>query len=58
MAMKTMIMDMQAKDREIILCGDPQVTEKILQKLPLSATHRIIVAETMDQAVAMIPILC
>jgi SulP family sulfate permease len=53
-AMKTMILDMQAKDREIILCGDPQVTEKILHKLPLSASHRIKVTETMDQAVAAI----
>jgi len=53
MAMKTMIVDMQAKDREIILCGHPQVTEKILQKLPLSATHRIKVTETMDQGVSL-----
>jgi SulP family sulfate permease len=53
MAMKTMIVDMQTKDREIILCGHPQVTEKILQKLPLSATHRIKVTETMDQGVSL-----
>ncbi len=53
-AMKTMILDIQSKNRAIILCGDHEITDKILQKLPLSAKHKLKVTETMDKAVALI----
>jgi SulP family sulfate permease len=53
-AMKTMILDIQSKNRAIILCGDHEITDKILQKLPLSAKYKLKVTETMDQAVALI----
>lgn len=53
-AMKTMIVDVQNNNREVILCGDHEITDKILQKLPLSTKYKLKVAETVEQAVAMI----
>jgi len=53
-AMKNWIMDMQAKDRQIILCGSLKITEKILQKLPLSSRQKTKVTETVDKAIALV----
>jgi SulP family sulfate permease len=53
-AMRTMILDFQTKDRKVILCGNPQVIERILRKLPLIAKGKVGVAETIDQAVKLI----
>jgi len=53
-AMKGMILDVQSKNRTIILCGRPEITEKILQKLPLGAKHKLKVVDTMEQALALI----
>ena len=53
-AMKNMILDVQGKNRAVILCGDHEITGKILQKLPLSSKHKLQVVETIDQATALI----
>jgi len=49
-AMKAMILDMQAKNRTVILCGDKAVTDRILKKLPLDARQKINAISSMDEA--------
>jgi sulfate permease, SulP family len=53
-ALKTMIMDIHSRNQEIILCGNAGVIGKVMQKLPLSARHRLKTAETIDQAIALV----
>jgi sulfate permease, SulP family len=53
-AMKTMILDVQTNNRSIILCGDHEITDKILQKLPLSAKYKLSVIDSLEHAVMMI----
>ncbi len=53
-AMKNMILDVQGKNRAVILCGGHEITDKILQKLPLSARDKLNVTETIDEAVKLI----
>lgn len=53
-AMKAMIVDMQRKIKTVILCGNREVTDMLLHKLPLSARHKLKVTETVDQATALI----
>lgn len=53
-AMKTMIVDVQRKIKTVILCGDREVIGMILQKLPLSARHKLKVTETVDQVAALL----
>ncbi len=51
-AMKNMILDVQRNHRTVILCGKPDITDKILQKLPLSAEHKMKVTQTVEEAVS------
>ncbi|MBX7146824.1 MAG: STAS domain-containing protein [Alphaproteobacteria bacterium] len=53
-AMKTMILDFQRKDRKIILCGHSHIIGKILQKLPYHIQKIIYAVETLDQAVILL----
>lgn len=53
-AMKNWIIDMQAKDKQIILCGAPKITEKILRKLPMSSRKEIKMAGSVDKAVTLV----
>lgn len=50
-AMKGMILDLQNKNKAVILCADSEITHKILQKLPLSARHKLKTAGSMEEAV-------
>ena len=45
-AMKTMILDAQNKNMAVILCGSTNITDRILQVLPLSSRHKLKVAKT------------
>ena len=53
-AMKNMILDVQGKGKAVILCGDHEITSKILQKLPPVAKHKLKVAQSIDQAAAIL----
>jgi SulP family sulfate permease len=53
-AMKAMIFDAQNKNMAVILCGSTNITDKILQELPLSSRHKLKVAKTIDKAAAII----
>lgn len=53
-AMKTMILNVQREHRTIILCGNREVTGKILQKLPVSAMSGLRTVESLEQAITLI----
>jgi len=53
-AMKNMILDVQSKHKVVILCGEREITDRILQKLPLSSRHKLKVAATVDDAVKLV----
>ncbi|HEU5047711.1 MAG TPA: SulP family inorganic anion transporter [Rickettsiales bacterium] len=48
-AMKTMILDIAGRTERIILCGKPEITGKIIQKLPPELT-KVSVADTLENA--------
>jgi SulP family sulfate permease len=49
-AMKTMILDFQNKNRTIILCGSHEVIDRIQQKLPANARSPLKIVETVEEA--------
>lgn len=50
-AMKNMILDIQKQNKFVILCGEQEITDKILQKLPPAAKRALKIAETVEEAV-------
>lgn len=50
-AMKNMILDLQSQKRAVVLCGNSEVTGKIVQKLHHDAMHALKVTKTVDEAV-------
>lgn len=53
-AMKAMILDLHRKNKAVILCGEREITDRILQKLPPAARQIVNTAAGMDQAIALI----
>lgn len=53
-AMKTLILDVQKRHRTIILCGEREVIQKILQKLPVGAVTGLQTTESLEQAIKLI----
>lgn len=53
-AMKSMILDMKAANKNIILCGNQEVTTKIWQKLSVSDRHNVKIADNLTQASTLI----
>ncbi|MBY0407878.1 MAG: STAS domain-containing protein, partial [Rickettsiales bacterium] len=53
-AMKNMILDVQGKNRAVILCGAPEITDNILLKLPVGAKYPLKVARSVAQAIEMV----
>jgi SulP family sulfate permease len=53
-AMKNMILDIQGKNKTIMLCGNHEITSKILQKLPPGARHKLKVTKTVEEAVRLL----
>ncbi len=53
-AMKTLILDVQKQQRNIILCGSREVVQKILQKLPVHAVTGLQTAESLEQGITLI----
>lgn len=49
-AMKTMILSMQEKNKTIILCGRREIIGKICQKLPPDVSAKVKVTETVEEA--------
>lgn len=54
-AMKNWILDLQAKNKQIILCGKYSIVEKILKKLPSDAKQKVMHTETVEKAIGNIP---
>lgn len=55
-AMKTAIIDITGKNCRIILCGQPEITDKIMQKLPSGFRQAIIITGTLEEAVNILNI--
>lgn len=53
-ALKTLLMDIQREGRFIILCGNPEITDRILQKLPPQAKHNLQVVASVEEALQVI----
>lgn len=53
-AMKTMILDVQSKNIAIVLCGNHEITDKILQKLPAITRQQLKVVATIAEAAELI----
>jgi SulP family sulfate permease len=53
-AIKFMILNVQHEHRTIILCGNREVTGKILQKLPVTAMSGLRTVESLEQAITLI----
>jgi SulP family sulfate permease len=53
-AMKTMILTVQNKNRTVILCGSHEITNKILQKLSLHTRRKLNVVQRIDEAIEII----
>lgn len=50
-AIKGMILDIQHQGKTVMLCGEHEITNKILQKLPPAARHKLRVTQTAEEAV-------
>jgi SulP family sulfate permease len=53
-AIKNMILDLQSKNKSIIICGARAVTTKILQKLPINSRHQVKLVDDLENAVNVI----
>jgi len=53
-AMKTMILDMQSRKIQIVICGSSEITDKILQKLPENSKNNLKISSNVEQAVGLI----
>ena len=53
-AIKNMILDLQSKNKSIIICGAQAVTTKILQKLPINSRHQVKLVDDLENAVNVI----